>query len=73
MEALRQKEWGCGLGDRDVVALWQVDAPMMVRNFFAGSVEMIVVLMTPVHLLAQLLLKMKSLWKRSGPIKKGVV
>ena len=31
MEALRRKEWGCGLADRDVVALWQVNGPMKVR------------------------------------------
>ena len=59
MEALRQKEWGCGLADRDVVALWQVNGPMKVREFFGGSVETIVVSMMPVYSPAQLLLEMK--------------
>ena len=59
MEVLRQKEWGCGLADRDVVALWQVNGPMKGREFFAGSVEMIVVLMMRVHSPAQLRLEMK--------------
>ena len=58
MAALRRKEWGCGLADRDVVALRQVNGPMKVRRFLAGRTEMIVVLMMPTHSPAQLLLEM---------------
>ncbi len=60
MEALRQKGWGCGLADRAVVALWQVNRPMKVREFFTGLVEMIVVMMMPVHSPAQSRLEMKT-------------
>ena len=44
-----------------------------VREFFAGSVEMIRVLMTPVQSPAELLLEMILWGKRSGPIKRVVV
>ena len=59
MEVLRQKGWGCGLADRDVVALSQVNGPMKVREVIAGSVELIVVLMTLVHSSALLRLETK--------------
>ena len=59
MEVLRRKGWGCGLADRDVVALSQVTGPMKVKEVIAGRIELIVVLMTLVHSPAQLRLKTK--------------
>ena len=59
MEVPRQKGWGCGLADRDVVALSQVNGPMKVKEVIAGSIELIVVLMTLVHSRTQLRLEIK--------------
>ena len=53
MEVLRQKGWGCGLADRDVVALSQVNEPMRLKEVIARSVDLIVMLMTHVHSPAQ--------------------
>ena len=59
MEVLRQKGWGCGLADRYVVALSRVNEPMHLEEVIAGSVDLIVMLMTLVHSPAQLRLEMK--------------
>ena len=59
MEVLRQKGWDCGLADRDVVALAQVNEPMHLKEVVARSVDLIVMLMTLVHSPAQLRLEMK--------------
>lgn len=59
MEVQRPKGWGCGLADRNVMALSQVNEPMRLEMVIAGSVDLIVMLMALVHSPVQLRLEMK--------------
>ena len=59
MEVLRQKGWGCGLADRDVVAFSQVIESEGTNE--GGKRSSPVVLMTLVHSPARLRLETKIL------------